>query len=120
MGDLCAGLGGGDGGAACVGKEIEYFHLSARGDGFADDLREPIPVDSLLGKEPGVFEVKGLEAEGEVAIVDGPLLGKVYEFPLAAAFFAAVVVRVWLFPLFAAGRFPYNLRIRTDQLIAAP
>ena len=120
MCDLRACFGRGNCRAACVGEEIEHFDLSAGRNRFTDDPGKPVPVDGLLGKQTCMFEVERLEPEREVPVVDRPLFGKIDKLPLAAALFAAVVVRVGLFPLLAAGRFPYDLRVRTDELIAAP
>ena len=67
-----------------------------------------------------MLEVKGFESEGQIFVVDRPLLGKVSELPLAAALIAAVIMRVGISPLSAARRIPDHLRVRTDQLVSAP
>ena len=120
MGDSGSGLGGRDGGTAGVGKEVEDLYFLAGCDGASDDLAEPVPVDRLLGEESRVLEVKGLKSEGEIPIVDRPLLGEVSELPLAAAFIAAVVMGVGVPPFSAARRLPDHLWVRADQLVAAP
>ena len=67
-----------------------------------------------------MFEVKRFEPEREIPVVDRPLFGKIPKFPLAAAFVAAVVMTVGISPFSSAGSLPDHLRVRTDQLVAAP
>ena len=120
MGDMSAGLGCSNRRAARVGKKIEDFHFSAGRYSLLNNSAEPVPVDSLFREQSGVLEIKGLEPEGEVPVVDRPLLRKVEELPLAAALAAAVVVRVGVSPFPPPGGLPYYLRVGTDELIAAP
>ena len=120
VGYVRPGAPGGQGRGSCVGKEVEDLDPSSRCGSALNDGAEPVPVDCLLGEEAGVLETEGLEPEGEVSVADRPLLGKVHEFPLPAAFAAAVVMGVRLIPDLSPGRLPNDLRIRTDQLIASP
>ena len=59
--------------------------------------------------------------EGQILILDAPLLRKVKKFPFAAALFAAVIMTVHLPPAFVfLWGIPDYLRIRPDQKIAVP
>ena len=120
MSDAGAGFGCRDCRAAGVGEEVQYFDLAPRGHGVLNDPAEPVPVDGLFREQTGVFEVKRFESEGEIPVVDRPLLGQVPEFPLAAAFVTAVVMAVGISPFSSAGSLPDHLRVRTDQFVAAP
>ena len=120
MGDTCTRLSGRDRRASRISEEIEDLHFSAGGDGIFNNAAEPVPVDGLLGEESRVFEVEGFETEGEVLVPDRPFLREIEKLPLAAALAAAVVVRVGILPFPAARCLPDDLRVRTDELIAAP
>lgn len=66
------------------------------------------------------LQVKG-QGPGTERILDAPLLGQIEKFPFAAAFFAAVIMAVLLFPaLVCPGRIPYDLGVRTDEKVRAP
>ena len=107
-------------GTAGISEQVEDFNFSAGRHSVSNDLTEPVPVDGLLREEAGMLEVKGFEPEGQIFVVDRPLLGKVSELPLAAALIAAVIMRVGISPFSAARRIPDHLRVRTDQLVPAP
>ena len=58
--------------------------------------------------------------EGQFSVGNGPLLGQVKEFPLAAAFAAAVIMTVGLSPLSAFRCIPDDLGVRADQSVIPP
>ena len=65
--------------------------------------------------------VDGVRIEGQVLVVDGPLLRKVKEFPFSAAFLASVIVTVHFLPAFMiSGGVPDDLGIGTNQEIIPP
>ena len=113
---------GGHRGGARVAEEIEHANLAAGRARVADFLGEPVPVDGLLGKESGVLEARRVDAKGERAVTDVPLLGKFLAIlPLAAASFAAVIETVPVFParLPAAAR-PDDLRVGAHERVRSP
>ena len=120
MGDSCPCLRGGYRCPACIGEQVEDPDFSARRDGPADQAGAPVPVDGLFREQARMLKTEGLEIEIEIPVMNDPFLGQVEEFPFPAAFAAPVVMTVGLFPLASPGRFPDDLGIRTDQLIAAP
>ena len=68
-----------------------------------------------------MLEAERLQIKGEISVMDGPLLGQIKKFPLAAAFLAAVVVAVLLFPAgVCPGGIPDYLRVGPDQQVFAP
>ena len=68
-----------------------------------------------------MLEAEGLQIEGERAVTDLPALGKVKEFPAAAALRAPVVVCIGSFPALQGPlRLPDHLRVRPDEQIIAP
>ena len=68
-----------------------------------------------------MLEAEGLQMEGQAAVMDVPLLGQVKKFPLAAAFFAAVLMAVHVLPApGVSGRVPDNLGIRPHKNIITP
>ena len=118
VGDTGPGLGGRQGGAAGVGKEVEDLNWPS---GLPYPPAEPIPVGGLLREQPCVLKAEGLQVECKPFVTNGPLFRQIKKFPLAPAFAAAVVVAVHVFPAFMALRgIPDNLRVRPDQQISAP
>ena len=105
-------------GPSGVGKKIEHFYGAS---GALDLFREPVPVGGLLREKTGVLEAEGLQIKGKRAVMNLPLFGKTEKLPFTAAFFAAVVVAVPVFPSSVfPRRIPDDLGIRTDQNIISP
>ena len=67
---------------AGVGEQVEHVDRAAC---VTDHLVDEIPIGSLLGEQTGMLEAHRLELERQIAVVDGPLLGQLADFPLAAA-----------------------------------
>ena len=68
-----------------------------------------------------MFKAEGLQIECKVMICNGPLVGKIEDLPLPAAFIAAVVMSVGVLPASVRfGGIPDDLRIRTNQEVIAP
>ena len=129
MRDMGARGGGGNCGAARVGKKIQHLYRALLQNAFLppalpflpDLFCAPVPVYRLLRKETGVFETERLQMEGQIPVVDAPLPGKIEKLPFAASPAAPVVMRIGMFPplvLVFCG--PDYLRIRADQKKAAP
>ena len=118
MGNLCAGSSRCKSCTSCVGKKIQYFDRTSC---IADLVTKPVPVDCLLRKQSGMLEAEWFQVEGEMFIMEIPLLRKIKKLPFAAALFAAVIMCVHVFPAPAyLWGIPDNLRIRTDQGVFAP
>ena len=106
------------GGTACVGEEIQHLDRAA---GISDFFREPVPVSGLLREKAGVLEAEGLELEGELLVVDAPLLWKVKKFPLSATLLAAVIMAVRMLPaVLLSWCIPDDLRVRAHEQVIAP
>ena len=116
--DMGACLGGRQGCASGVGKQVENFYRSS---GLSYLLSKPVPVRGLLRKQAGMLEAEGLQVEGQFSVADGPLLGQIEEFPLASTTVASVIMAVHPLPsLVPLRRIPDNLGIRPDKQILAP
>ena len=103
---------------AGVGEQIEYVDRAAC---VTDHLVDKIPVGSLLGEQTGMLEAHRLELERQIAVVDGPLLGQLADFPLAAACVRAMVDGVRLVPnLTVLVARPDSLRVGALQNLIAP
>ena len=118
MSDLCAGSCSCECGAACVGEQIQDFDRAA---GILDQVRKPVPVCRLLRKQSGMFETEWLQVESQRFIMNLPLLREIEKFPLAAAFFTAVIMSVFVLPARIVLRgVPDDLRVRTNERIISP
>ena len=120
MRDFCTCGCGCGGCAAGIGEEIQDPDFFSGGGTSADELREPVPVDRLFGEKAGVFEAEGFEPEGQISVMDAPVIRKVKKLPFAAAFFAAVIVCVGTAPDPVTGRVPDYLGIGADQTVFTP
>ena len=118
MADRCARVCRSERRAAGVGEQVEHIDGTARA---ADHAVDEIPVGRLLGEQAGVLEAHGLELEGQLAVMDRPLLGQTADLPFAAARVRAVVDGVRPVPCAAAlGARPDGLRVRAHQHLIAP
>ena len=108
---------GGQGGAAGIGKQVEHADGPAGG---ADLFPDEVPVGGLLGEDAGVLEAHGLDVEGQLLIMDGPVLGQLANLPVTAAGLAAVIDGVGLLPQGAALRLPDGLRVGPHQDLLSP
>ena len=96
MGDGSACFGTGECGRPGVGEEVQHFGRLAPP---FQQLAHQVPVDRLLGKNSGVFKTHGLEPKGQPSIANFPNIGNgAKHLPPSAAFGAAVIPRVGLFP----------------------
>ena len=108
-----------------VCKQVQYFDISSRFDGFLNNRREPVPVRRLLRKKSRVLERERLQMKRQrffdgSRVLNGPLLRQIEEFPLSAAFAAAVIMCVRMLPRLSVTRLPDDLRVRPDQHILSP
>ena len=122
MSDGSACFCGCDGGAACIGKQVQDFDRTAGVfDGFPYYRRKPVPVGSLLRKQPGMFETERLQMKSQFAVLNAPFVRQLEKFPFAASFGASVVMAVHFSPpgMFF-WRIPDNLWVRPDKQIVPP
>ena len=118
MCNTCSGSSGCESSTTCVSKEIQYFDRSSC---ISDLLREPVPVRCLLREKAGVFEAERFQAEGQVFIVDLPLLRQMEKLPFSAALAASVIMAVFLFPArIFFFRVPDDLRVWSYQKVISP
>ena len=118
MCNTCSGSSGCESSTTCVSKEIQYFDRSSC---ISDLLREPVPVRCLFREKSGVLEAERLQIKCQFFIMNLPLFRETEEFPFPAAFLAAVIVAVHMFPSTLGFRgIPDNLRVRTDQSVLSP
>ncbi len=113
----------GQGGAAGVGEEIQNLKGSVGifGFRFLYNRRKPVPVYRLFGKKSGMLEAERLQSESKLSVTDAPFLRQIKKLPFPAAFGAAVIVSVFLFPVFVSPwHIPYDLRVRAHQIKIAP
>lgn len=92
MPHLRAPGGGGQGGPAGIGEEVQNPH---RPPGALHLPADVVPVGRLLRKNSGVLKIHGLDVKGEpVRVVQQPALRQVPDLPPAAAGGGAVVLGV--------------------------
>ena len=103
---------------ACVGKKIQNLDGSSC---FTDLVAKPVPVYGLFREKSCVLEAKGFQMEGQILVMEIPLLGQIKKFPLAAALGAAVIMCIHLAPSrLCLGGIPDYLRVRTHKEIVSP
>lgn len=118
MCDACACCGRCERCASRVGEQVQHFN---RAVGTADQIAEPVPVRCLLREKAGVFEAERFQAEGQVFIVDLPLLRQMEKLPFSAALAASVIMTVFLFPArIFFFRVPDDLRVWSYQKVISP
>ena len=118
MANLGPGLEAGHGGPAGVGKEVEHLNGPS---GLPNQSGHPVPIGSLLRKQPRMLKARGPNQKAQRAIGDGPGFRNLLKhFPLTAAALAAVVMGVGLFPRLGPFRRPNHLRVRPAQEHLAP
>ena len=83
----CPRGGSSNGRAAGVREKIEDLHTSARSHGIAYDLREPVPVYSLLGEKARVLEAHRLKEKTQVSVAYIPFLRHTMNRPFTSAAF---------------------------------
>jgi hypothetical protein len=124
MRDLCACLCCSDGRTAGIGKEIQDPYRPALIRLRSDEAGEPVPVRGLFREKPRMLETERFQIEMQFtagrSIGDLPFFRKIEKLPLTAAFAAAVIMGIRMFPFTSAGRLPDNLRIGPDQPVFAP
>ena len=79
MCNMCAGGGSSQSRTACIGKKIQNFD---RAFCFTDLISEPVPVDCLLREKSGVFETEWFQMEGQIFVMEIPLLWQIKKFQL--------------------------------------
>ena len=101
-----------------IGEQIQYFD---RASGAADQSRCPVPIDCLLRKKSCMFKTKWFQMEGQIPVMDIPLLRQIKELPFSASLIASMIVRIFLLPLWGIMRcVPDHLRVRANQDIISP
>ena len=89
--------------------------------GILNDLRKPVPVDSLFREKTGMFKTEGFQMESQGFVMNAPFVWKVKELPLTTTLTAAVIVSVQLFPLFnLPWCIPDDLRIGAQKNVFSP
>ena len=118
MCDACACCGRCERCASRVGEQVQHFN---RAVGTTDQIAEPVPVRCLLREKAGVFKAERFQAEGQVFIVDLPLLRQMEKLPFSAALAASVIMAVFLFPArIFFFRVPDDLRVWSYQKVISP
>ena len=121
MAHLCARRGAGHGRAAGIGKQVQHAHLSPLLHAFGDEVGHPIPIRRLFGEQAGMFESGRADIKAKVFIIHHPAVGQFGEkLPRAAAFFAAMIMRLRLPPERRIARGPDGLRVGAAQIHVAP
>ena len=83
----CSRCGSRNGRAAGVREKIEHLHASSRSHAIAYDLREPVPVYSLLGKKTRVLKAHRLKEKTQVSVAYIPFLRHTVDCPFTSAAF---------------------------------
>ena len=105
-------------GPTCVGKKVQNLNGSSC---FTNFVAKPVPVYGLFREKSCVLEAKGFQMEGQILVMEIPLLGQIKKFPLAAALGAAVIMCIHLAPSrLCLGGIPDYLRVRTHKEIVSP
>ena len=106
------------GSTSCVGEKIQHLDGTTC---ITDLVPKPVPVGSLFREKAGVLEAEWLQMEGQLLIMNVPLLRQIKKFPFSTASGASVIVCIRPFPAFVcAWGVPDHLRIRTDQKVVPP